>query len=100
MTHRIACLIAVAAVLSACGGSDDKRESAAATATPTATPTPIIEKVRGNPTPMPEITPSGNSVTVEDEMMKVSSNDMDYQTATALYTRSIRLIRLALGKEV
>jgi len=47
-----------------------------------------------------EITPSGNSVTVEDEMMKVSSNDMDYQTATALYTRSMRLIRLALGKEV
>ena len=47
-----------------------------------------------------EVTPSGNSVTVEDEMMKVSSNDMDYQTATALYTRSIRLIRLALGKEV
>src|SRR5689334_15442066 len=46
-----------------------------------------------------EITPSGNSVTLEDEMMKVSSNDMDYQTATALYTRSVRLIRLALGKE-
>jgi flagellar basal-body rod protein FlgB len=46
-----------------------------------------------------EVTPSGNSVTVEDEMMKVSSNDMDYQTATALYTRSIRLIRLALGRE-
>lgn len=46
-----------------------------------------------------EVTPSGNSVTLEDEMMKVSANDMDYQTATALYTRSIRLIRLALGKE-
>lgn len=47
-----------------------------------------------------EVTPSGNSVTLEDEMMKVSSNDMDYQTATALYTRSIRLIQLALGKQV
>jgi peptidylprolyl isomerase len=57
MTHRIACLIALAALLSACGGSDDKRESAAATAS--ATPTPIVEKVRGNPTPLPEVTPSG-----------------------------------------
>jgi peptidylprolyl isomerase len=57
MTHRIACLIALAAVVAACGGSGDKRESAAAT--PTATPTPIIEKVRGTPTPLPEVTPSG-----------------------------------------
>jgi flagellar basal-body rod protein FlgB len=46
-----------------------------------------------------EVNPTGNSVTLEDEMMKVSSNDMDYQTVTALYTRSMRLIRLALGKE-
>ena len=45
-----------------------------------------------------EITPSGNGVTLEDEMMKVSANDMDYQTVTALYTRSLRLIRTALGR--
>ncbi len=45
-----------------------------------------------------EITPSGNGVTLEDEMMKVASNDMDYQTVTALYTRSLRLIRTALGR--
>jgi flagellar basal-body rod protein FlgB len=44
-----------------------------------------------------EITPSGNGVTVEDEMMKVAGNDMDYQTVTALYTRSMRLIRTAIG---
>ncbi len=43
--------------------------------------------------------PDGNDVTLEDEMMKVSSNDLDYQTVTALYTRSMRLIRVALGKE-
>jgi peptidylprolyl isomerase len=55
MTHRIACLAALVALLAACGGSE-KRQSAS---TPTATPTPIIEKVRGNPTPMPEVTPSG-----------------------------------------
>ena len=45
-----------------------------------------------------EITPSGNGVTLEDEMMKVSGNDMDYQAVTALYTRSMRLLRTALGR--
>ena len=85
MTHRIACLIAVAAVLSACGGSDDKRESAAATATPTATPTPIIEKVRGNPTPMPEITPSGKDepeikVPTGEPPAKLTIKDLDRGT--------------------
>ncbi|MBI4920644.1 MAG: flagellar basal body rod protein FlgB [Devosia nanyangense] len=45
-----------------------------------------------------EVSPSGNGVTVEDEMMKVAANDIDYQTVTALYTRSLRLIRTALGR--
>ena len=46
-----------------------------------------------------EITPSGNGVTLEDEMMKVAGNDMDYQAVTALYTRSIRLLKVALGRQ-
>ncbi|TDQ66661.1 flagellar basal-body rod protein FlgB [Maritalea mobilis] len=46
-----------------------------------------------------EITPEGNGVVLEDEMMKVSSNQMDYQAATAVYKRSLRLIRTALGKQ-
>jgi flagellar basal-body rod protein FlgB len=45
-----------------------------------------------------EITPSGNGVTLEDEMMKVAANDMDYQAVTALYTRSLRIIKVALGR--
>jgi flagellar basal-body rod protein FlgB len=45
-----------------------------------------------------EAKPSGNSVSLEDEMMKISSNDMDYQTVTALYTRSMAIIRTALGR--
>ena len=45
-----------------------------------------------------EITPSGNGVTLEDEMMKVAGNDMDYQAVTALYTRSIKMIKTALGR--
>jgi flagellar basal-body rod protein FlgB len=46
-----------------------------------------------------EVTPEGNSVTLEDEMMKVASNQMDYQTITSLYTRSLRLFRTALGRD-
>jgi flagellar basal-body rod protein FlgB len=45
-----------------------------------------------------EKSPGGNTVTLEDEMMRVSANDIDYQTVTALYTRSMRLIRVALGR--
>lgn len=46
-----------------------------------------------------EITPEGNGVTLEDEMMKVAGNQMDYQAITALYTRSIKLLKTALGKQ-
>ena len=46
-----------------------------------------------------EVTPDGNAVTLEDEMMKVAGNQMDYQTVTTLYTRSMRLIRTALGRQ-
>lgn len=45
-----------------------------------------------------QITPEGNGVVLEDEMMKVSTNQMDYQAATTLYTRSMRLLRTALGR--
>jgi len=31
-------------------------------------------------------------------MMKVTTNQMDYQAVTALYTRSIRMIKVALGR--
>jgi len=46
-----------------------------------------------------EITPEGNGVTLEDEMMKVASNQMDYQTITAVYTRSLRILKSALGRQ-
>jgi len=44
-----------------------------------------------------EVTPEGNGVTLEDEMMKVTANQMDYQAVTSLYTKSLQLIRTALG---
>ena len=46
-----------------------------------------------------EITPEGNGVTLEDEMMKVTTNLMDYQAATSLYQKSIKIIRTALGRQ-
>ncbi|MHA6690195.1 flagellar basal body rod protein FlgB [Devosia sp. A449] len=46
-----------------------------------------------------EITPEGNGVTLEDEMMKVTTNMMDYQAATTLYQKSIKILRTAMGKQ-
>ena len=44
------------------------------------------------------VRPSGNAVNLEDEMIKVASNQMDYQQATTLYARSLGLIKTAVGK--
>jgi flagellar basal-body rod protein FlgB len=45
-----------------------------------------------------EVRPAGNAVNLEDEMIKVAANQMDYQAATTLYTRSLGLIKAAIGK--
>lgn len=45
-----------------------------------------------------EVRPDGNAVNLEDQMMKVAENQMAYQSATALYSRSLGLIKLALDK--
>jgi len=45
-----------------------------------------------------EVRPTGNAVSLEDEMMKVAANQMDFQAATAVYTRSLNLLKIALGK--
>ncbi|PVB59908.1 flagellar basal body rod protein FlgB [Labrenzia sp. 011] len=45
-----------------------------------------------------EITPSGNSVNLEEQMMKVTENQMDFQAASTLYTKGLGLIRTALSK--
>jgi flagellar basal-body rod protein FlgB len=42
--------------------------------------------------------PAGNSVNLEDQMLKVSANQMDYAAATSLYSRSLGLIKTAIGK--
>ena len=45
-----------------------------------------------------DVRPTGNAVNLEDEMIKVASNQMDYQAATTLYTRSLGLLKTAMGK--
>ena len=49
-------------------------------------------------TPGYEVTPDGNGITLEEQMMKVTTNQVDYQMATSLYQRSIGLLRTAIGK--
>lgn len=45
-----------------------------------------------------ETRPAGNAVNLEDEMMKVSANQMDYQAAASLYSRSLSLLKTAIGR--
>jgi flagellar basal-body rod protein FlgB len=42
--------------------------------------------------------PAGNAVNLEDEMLKVSSNQMDYAAVTSLYSHNIHLLKTAIGK--
>jgi flagellar basal-body rod protein FlgB len=45
-----------------------------------------------------QVRSSGEAVNLEDEMIKVAANQMDYQAATTLYTKSLGLIKIAIGK--
>jgi flagellar basal-body rod protein FlgB len=45
-----------------------------------------------------ETSPAGNAVNLEEQMLKVAANQMDYQTVTSLYTRSLGLLKTALGR--
>lgn len=45
-----------------------------------------------------EIVTSGNSVSLEEEMMKVGKTVMDYQLTTNLYSKHIKMIKTALGR--
>lgn len=45
-----------------------------------------------------EVTPNGNGVNLEDEMMKVAQNQADYQLAASLYSKGLGLMKIAIGK--
>jgi flagellar basal-body rod protein FlgB len=46
-----------------------------------------------------QIRPAGNGVTHENEMIKAADNQMNFQAATALYSTSLGLIKIAIGKK-
>ena len=43
-----------------------------------------------------EASPDGNSVVLEDQMMQVSLNQMEYQSAINLYRKSLDILRTAI----
>ncbi|MEM6617518.1 MAG: flagellar basal-body rod protein FlgB [Pseudomonadota bacterium] len=45
-----------------------------------------------------EVTPEGNGVVLEEQMMKLTENQMDYEVATALYSRALGLIRTSVAR--
>jgi flagellar basal-body rod protein FlgB len=42
--------------------------------------------------------PSGNAVSLEDEMLKAGDNQAAYQLAASLYQKSLLTLRIAVGK--
>jgi flagellar basal-body rod protein FlgB len=46
-----------------------------------------------------QVRPAGNAVNLEDEMLKIAQNNMDYQAATQLYGRGLNLIKTAIGSK-
>jgi flagellar basal-body rod protein FlgB len=44
-----------------------------------------------------EVAPNGNNVTLEDQMMKMQSNNTDYQTTTSLYRRMTEMFNISIG---
>jgi flagellar basal-body rod protein FlgB len=46
-----------------------------------------------------QVRPAGNAVNLEDEMLKIAQNNMDYQAATQLYSRGLNLIKSAIGSK-
>ena len=49
-------------------------------------------------TPDVEAAPSGNSVSLEQEMIKVSDTQAQFQAATSLYAKSISMMKTAIGR--
>ena len=43
-----------------------------------------------------ETTPDGNSVVLEEQMMNVAQNQMEYQSAISLYRKSLDILRIAI----
>lgn len=46
-----------------------------------------------------EVRPNGNAVSLEDEMVKTSENQIDFQAVSSLYQKNLDLIKEAIGKK-
>lgn len=46
-----------------------------------------------------ETAPDGNSVVVEEQLMKVSETQGGYRLATNLYSKHVKMFKIALGKD-
>jgi flagellar basal-body rod protein FlgB len=46
-----------------------------------------------------ETRPSGNAVDLENEMLKLSQNQIDFQTAANIYQRGLSTLKIALGRK-
>lgn len=56
-----------------------------------------VEKVRLRD--VYEVNPDGNSVVMEEQLMKLSDNQMQYQLATNIYQKHVKMLRMALGNQ-
>ena len=45
-----------------------------------------------------EMTPTGNAVLLEEEMMKVAETQIQYELTTSLYRKNLGLLKTALGR--
>ena len=45
-----------------------------------------------------ETSPTGNSVVLEEQMMKLAENQTEYRLVTNLYKKNVGLLRMALGR--
>jgi flagellar basal-body rod protein FlgB len=45
-----------------------------------------------------EVAPDGNSVVVEEQVIKVAETQMDYQLITNLYRKHVDMIKTAIGR--
>lgn len=44
-----------------------------------------------------EVNPSGNSVSIEEQMVKLGETQMEYETATGIYRKQSQMLKIALG---
>ena len=45
-----------------------------------------------------EVRPRGNAVVLEEEMMKVTGNQMDFEAASLMYKRALGLMKTSIGR--